>query len=549
MARKPSKTKAAEASAAFPAAANAVPGLDLAAHRKRSDRAWSERAHWQELYDDAYEFAIPYRKPAARTGKGEVRVDRLFDNTALTGVLKFAGKLQQDLFPPGQAFFTLAFGPVARTLLESQGTLEAQNRELQRITSIISAFFQTGEFDTAVVDMCTDLAAGTAALLVMKGDQDMPLRFFCIPFDEVAIEIGAYGHVVAIFWKTKMARRAVHEQFPKGQFTPEDLKALAEKPEEEVCLRQDFTQDAKTRRWHFVAYFENGRAPIATERYRAQPIAVPRYFRVPGEGYGRGPILMALPAIKTLNKAMEITLKAAAIQMLGIWGYRPGGAFNPDTVRLAPGQFWPMGATGGVVGADVSRLDTGAGRIDVSNLITEELRAQVKDALHDDTLPEGGATPKSATEIMARMRRIAQNYLGAFGRLVNEIIPVIVRRAIEILYDLRLIETDLKIDQLLLRIEVLSPIAHAIRASALNKIVEFMELVIALRGPDALDFIMKVDDAFAEIGDSMGVPAKFLLSSEERTGLEARLTQMATALAEQMVEAQANQNAPGAAAA
>jgi hypothetical protein len=67
-----------------------------------------------------------------------------------------------------------------------------------------------------------------------------------------------------------------------------------------------------------------------------------RYHRVPGEPYGRGPILLALPTIKTLNKAVELTLKAAAIQMLGIWGYRPGGSFNPDTVRLGPGEIWPM---------------------------------------------------------------------------------------------------------------------------------------------------------------------------------------------------------------
>ena len=38
-----------------------------------------------------------------------------------------------------------------------------------------------------------------------------------------------------------------------------------------------------------------------------QPIAVPRYYRVPGEAYGRGPILMALPSIKTLNRAQDFS--------------------------------------------------------------------------------------------------------------------------------------------------------------------------------------------------------------------------------------------------
>jgi hypothetical protein len=47
-------------------------------------------------------------------------------------------------------------------------------------------------------------------------------------------------------------------------------------------------------------------------------------------------VLFALPTIKTVNKAQELTLKAAAIQLLGIWGFRAGGTFNPDTVRLGP---------------------------------------------------------------------------------------------------------------------------------------------------------------------------------------------------------------------
>ncbi|WP_196301745.1 hypothetical protein, partial [Streptococcus pneumoniae] len=80
--------------------------------------------------------------------------------------------------------------------------------------------------------------------------------------------------------------------------------------------------------------------------------------------------------------AVELTLKAAAIQMLGIWGYRPGGAFNPDTARLAPGAFWPMSSTGGVMGPEVARVDTAAGRVDVGQLISSELRLQVQAAMH-----------------------------------------------------------------------------------------------------------------------------------------------------------------------
>ena len=86
------------------------------------------------------------------------------------------------------------------------------------------------------------------------------------------------------------------------------------------------------------------------------------YFRVAGETRGRGPITLALPSIKTVNKAQELALKSAAIQMLGIWGYRANSGFNPDTAAQQPGSFWAMQSTGGILGPDVTRLDPAAGR-------------------------------------------------------------------------------------------------------------------------------------------------------------------------------------------
>lgn len=534
----PAKEEAAALSAAF----------DMALHKKRTARAWQDKAHYQKLYDDAYEFAIPYRRPASRDGKGVDRVDRLFDNTAIVSTFRFAGQLQQDLFPPGQAFFALKPGPVSQILARSDADGAAKlARQLQDVSEIVQAFFLTGEFDNAVNEMCVDLAAGTAALMVLEGDARQPVRFVCLPADEVAIEIGAYGETVGIFWKTKMSRRAIKAAFPRGTFPDDFIRKDNSDPDEMIEIEQDFILEQPSRKWKFVAHIAESTAPIATATYRTQPIAVPRYYRVPGEAYGRGPILLALPTIKTLNKAMELMLKSAAIQMLGIWAYRPGTGFNPDTAQVRPGAFWAMTATGGVLGADVQRLDTATGKLDVAQLVTTELRLQVQTALHDDRLPEQGATPRSAAEIMARMKRIASNYMGAFGRLVNEIIPVIVRRVIEIAYKKKLIDRELDIDTLLIKIDVLSPIAASLRAEALSKIVEFMQLVTAIKGrPEAVDLLVKTDDALAFIGSEIGVPPNLLMTPQERKALYAKMAQAAGELAAAQTEAGAT---PGEAAA
>jgi len=512
-------------------------------HKRRSGKAWTERQLWQKLYDDAYEFAIPFRRPASRLGKAQSTVERIFDNTAIVSSFRSAGQLKEDLFPSGQESFRLAPGPIAKKAFKEADVTELA-RQLEDITQIVSAFFMVPEFDAATNEMCIDLLVGTAAILPLEGDRDRPVRFVCIPFDEVAIEVDAFGAVTLVSWKTKLTLRQINKAFPKGVY-PDDFKeTLKTAPETERDIWQDFYVDDNGQ-WKFIAYVESSEKPIWTESYRTQPLAVPRYYRVPGEAYGRGPILLTLPTIKTLNKAMELMLKAAAIQMLGIWGWRPGSAFNPDTARVAPGQFWPMGATGGALGPDVARLDTAGGKMDVGQLVTQELRVQVQAGLHDENLPVEGGTPRSATEIIERMKRTAQNYLGAFGRLVNEIHPVLVRRVIEILYDAGMLETEINIDTLLVKIDVLSPLAASLRSQALTTIIEFIELVSVVKGEEGLELLVKVDDALRHVGLERGVPPQLITTETEQRALERRIEKAAA----QMVAARQQQDAAPAEAA
>lgn len=516
--------------------------FNLKDHRKRADKAWADRAFWDYLYNDAYEFAIPFRLPSHKLGKGAQRVERVFDATAIESSFRSAGQLHSDLFPPG--FWQLALGSVAKAAIKTgsypQEQADADKKQLEAISEIAMAFFQSGEFDAASAETCLELLVGTGTLFPVEGDDAEPVRWVCIPFIEIAVECDAYGKVVLISWKTMLTRRAIKDAFKNGSFPQDFINQDNSGADEEVELRQDFVRDPETKRWTFVPYLEKSEQPIEVKEYMTQPMAVARFHRVPGEPYGRGPILLAMATIKTLNKAVELMLKSAAIQMLGIWGYRPGGSFNPDTVRLGPGEFWPMSGTGGVLGADVTRLDPASGRVDVGQLISQELRLQVQSMLGDDRLPEKGATPVSATEIMARMKRIAQNYLGAYGRLVNEIVPVIVRRVLEILYRRKIIPTAINVDTLLIKVDVLSPIAAAVKAAAHDRIVDFIQLVTAVKGsPMAAELIVKVDEALRVIGDDVMPPA-LMRTRDEQKELET-LIQNAAA---QIVAAQQKAQAP-----
>ena len=511
-------------------------GWDKDAHCRRRDKAWSERNTWDQIYREAYYYVTPYRRPATYA-KGEKRTDHLFDNSGIISTFRGAGQMQQDLFPPGQPFFKLKAGPITKLVADAQRGMGDNGgppldepdqagapdepdrdatwfeRQLDQIGKQIQPFFLSGEWDNAVSELCLDLFIGTGCMLILDGDKKTPVRYVTLPVEEVAFEPGPYGDVGALFWKTKMSRRSITEAFPKGKFDQQFTEALEKSPDEEITLHQDFTPRGEG--WQLIVTVESCDEPITTQKYKTQPFIAARYFRVPGETYGRGPALLALPSIKTLNKVMELTLKAAAIQMLGIWGYRPGGTFNPDTSRLAPGTFWPMQSTGGVMGPDVTRLDTAAGKIDVSNIIAQELRTQIQQALHDEQLPDGGATPKSAAEIVARMARVKQNYVGAFGRMIHEVIPVVIPRVIEILYKKCLLTTEIKIDQLLVAIDVISPLAQALKADHHKMTVEAMQLVAMIEGPQAVARRFDLDQLIPDMIRDLGVESIYVRSVQE----------------------------------
>lgn len=516
--------------------------------KRRRDRAWADKSVWNGIYAEAWRWLVPYRKPVnGPTGadRGADRVGHIYDNTGIVSTFRGAGKMHQDLFPPGQPFFRLKPGPVtkavyiakkraaqaagqaaapARGMGDNGGPpidddISSVERKLDDVTQQIQPFFLTGEWDNAVSEMSIDLFVGTGILLILAGNTETPIRFVTLPVDECALEGGPYGDVAGLYWKTKMSRRAIRAAFPKGKFPREFVEALNEKngqPDEEVALYQDFVQETKGRnRWKMVVTVDGSEEPVALQRYRTQPFAAPRYFRVPGETHGRGPALLAVPTVKTLNRAMELALKNFALAMLGIWGYRPGGTFNPDMVRKEPGAFWPMQATGGVMGPDVFRLDTAGGRADLSQIVIAELRTQIQAALHDEQVPDTGATPRSATEWMARMARIKSNYVGAFGRMIHEVIPVVVRRVIEVLFNAGLITVELTIDQLLVSIDVISPLAQALKADVHKTTVEAMQMVAALEGPEGVQRRFKVDEIMPEMIKDLGVDSEYVRTVTE----------------------------------
>lgn len=505
--------------------------------KQRADHAWQLNSAWDRFYQDAYDYAIPQRRPGGQSKRIDL-ADKIYDMTAPTSVMHLAGELQNRLFagPP-----VLEAGPLAQQAIGPRGT-EVLNRELERVGNFLYPFMQAGDLDTATHEMCIDLGLGTGALIPMRGDAEQPIIMHAPPADEIAIMGDAYGRQSLLSWKRTVTREGVIEAFRNGNFSSEFYDARRTRPNEELTLYQDFWR-LPDGRWQFAAYLDrqNDDRFIDSQITLTKPIAVAPYYRVPGEMRGRGPILLAMPSIKTLNKAQELALRAAAIQMLGIWGYRAGGTFNPDTVAPGPGAFWPMQSTGGILGPDVQRLDPASGRLDISRMVIEGMQMQVREALMDTRLQPSPGTPRSASETAALIQQNSRVHLNGFARLWRSIHPVIVPRCAEILHSFGYLGGMMNFNELIVSVSVRSPITAQMKAQELMNLAQYIEMLVSIFGPQRLEEFVFADEVENDMAEAMSIARRLRPTTDQKAEIRQRQAQ-------QMQEAQmaefANRAAP-----
>ncbi|MBV1706303.1 MAG: hypothetical protein KGQ37_03760 [Hyphomicrobiales bacterium] len=522
-------------------------GEAFARHKKRSEAAWAVHDQWQKTLIDAYDYVAPYRMSTLRQIKApNARADLIFDPTAVMAHVRSTGRLQQGLFPTGEAFFTLELGPAAKAQAASNGqSLDEWKKELELVTDICNLAFQTGEFDAAANETCADVLISTGFMMVMKGDVDRPLRFTSASMDEVAIDEGPYGSVHGIFWKRKWAARAILEQWPKGNYPNDFMDAATKDGTSQHTLCQDVVYDDKNRRWlHYIYLETNSDTTIAVDESRECPWITPRYFRMPGQVYGFGPVLMTLPTTKSLNKAMEITLRSAALAMLGIFTRVDDGVFNPDTARIEPGAIWTVARNGGPLGPSISRLPPAP--IDVSNIILQDLRMQVQSGMQDQQLPPDSSAPRSAAEIISRVKALAQDHAGAYGRLVQEMVIPLVKRALELLYDMGALKgTPIRIDQLLVKVKVISPLGMASKMSMAEKYLQWVQMMQATDPTGGLlAKLTPADLGFAEVGEALGIPAHLIYDQSVQSSIASSVKALAGQAAAAMAQAQKQAGGP-----
>lgn len=364
-------------------------------------RALDARSPWLKRWDDARRYAMP-------TADDDVAT--LFDSTAMDAADNLAASIYTLLTPPESRWLQLV----------GESDL---SQDADYATSVLRAHLNDSNFYTTIHQCYLDLVVmGTACLFMAESPigASSAFTFTAIPISDIAVLPNA------VFHTTSMPARDIMERYPTWT-PPSNLQdTIKRDPETPLKLVQSLVGTDFTAWLDVGGDIENN--IVSTGTFETNPYIIFRWSLSSGELYGRGPVLRALPDIKTANKVVELTLKNATIAVSGIWLADDDGVINLQNINLTPGSIIPkaVGSSG------LTPLTTGS-NFDVSQLVLKDLRERIRHTLLADRLGLLSEKEMTATEIVARNRDMMRILGATYGRLLHEFIRPLCDRGLQIL--------------------------------------------------------------------------------------------------------------------
>jgi len=500
---------------------------------KRHEIALTKKEDFRNLYEEAYEFALPQRNlyDGYYEGKvgGQKKMNRVFDSTAISSTQRFANRMQSGIFPPQQKWCRLQPGPdiPEDRKSDAQAALDMYN---ERLFSTI----KQSNFDIAIGEFLLDLSVGTAVMMVQSGDDMSPINFTPVPQYLVSIEEGANGQVDNVYRRMRLKGEVIQKQWPDANIPKELQDKIDQKPTEELDLVEATILDQKRGDYCYHVIHKQSKTELVYRRMDYSPWIVSRYAKVAGEVYGRGPLITALPDIKTLNKTLELLLKNASLAISGVYTAADDGVLNPNTVKIMPGAIIPVARNGGPQGESLRALPR-AGDFNVSQIIINDLRLNIKKILLDESLPPDNMSARSATEVVERMKELSQNLGSAFGRLINETMIPLVSKMLQVKDQRGIIDLPLKVNGLEVKISPVSPLAMAQNMDEIQSIMQYAQITQSM-GPQG-QMALKPDVMLDYVAEKLGIPQKIRPTPQERMMMQQQMAQAAQQMAQQNPEA------------
>ena len=517
--------------------------------KKRMNQMEGSRGTWEDHWQEILDYVMPRKADITfKRTKGEKRAEILFDSTAITASNLLAASLQGTLTSPSLQWFNIKLKE--EQLNQDRGVqlwLEDCSKRMYEV-------FNETNFNSEVHEMYLDLVTiGTGALFVEEGNKgfvESKIHFNTMHIAEYYIQENVQGYVDTLYRRYKLSARQAVQEFGEDNLGEKVLQAAKEKPDKmfnfihAVEPLEDYERamgKSNTKLpFHSCHVCEEDKMLVRGGGYNEFPYLVPRWTKATGEIFGRSPSYNALPDIKTLNKAVEIGLKAWAKAIDPPLLVQDDGVIG--RVRMTPG-----GITVVRNDAAIKPLQIGS-NWQITDMKENQLRTAIRQAYYSDQLQLQDGPQMTATEVQVRYE-LMQRLLGpTLGRFQSEFLNPLIERVFNIMFRANaLLPVPEIAEGQSLQVEFIGPLARSQRmeeAVAVERLYQ-LGMQLAQADPNILD-LFDNDTAIRLRAELLGVPKTVLRGPAEveqmrRQRAEAQQQQQQMMMAQQQAEVDASQ--------
>ena len=489
------------------------------------------RYNFENLWEDTTSLIMPEYRGTIRTNSvwtpGIYRGELQYDSNAPMALNKFTSIVDSLVTPRGQKYHAIV--PEDDQLLKSRRVMEY----CEQVTNMLFRYrYRTRANFASQNSMNFRMSGvfGNCSMFIDKIDNhgEKGFMYKSLPIGEIYFAENHQGitdKMVRPMWYTG---RQICQKWPKtvpSEFEQKckQLKSFAEtyfRVYHMVRPRADYNPGMITERgqkFESIYVLECEKIVLQRGGYRVFPYANHRYVQEPGEVFGRGPAMLILSTIKTINAQKKAMLKQAHRTLDPVLLAHDDGVI--DDFSLRPGSV-----NRGGVNADgkplVHTLPTGNIQVGHESMALE--KAIIDDAFLVDMFNILRERPQmTATEVIELTKEKGYLMAPILGRYHTEYLEPMVERELDLLDQMGLLPemppelTEQGGFEYALRFD--SPLSRASRAEevsgVMSSISATLEIVNATQDPSPLDRF-DMDKIVPAIANIQGVPIDWIRSDD-----------------------------------
>ena len=486
----------------------------------RYDAAVERRHQWRSLLQDCYRYAIPNRELFDERTPGQRKGEELFDSTAVVGVHDFASRIQSTICPAWRKWSVMVPGPGLPKELRENDELALM---LEEQSDIFFSYVHHSNFTLKTHESFQDLSTGTGAVTLELNERRNGFAFDSVAPPYLAIEEGPTGLIETSFMDRRMPPGYLLRIYPGIQLPDKWTRLARDNPAQKIDFQVGCVYEPERAEYYLVVFSKVEKSALYWRNYgRTSPCIVFRWNAIPGETWGRGPVMSALPDIKTVNKVIEYLLRGAALNLAPPFTVVNDGMINPYTAFISPNAMIPV-SSNDQANPSIKQLMSEI-RPDLAQFVITDLRDSIRTHLFSDPRRKEGPI-ESATEVLIEDREFLQRIGSSFGRLETEFLVRVFDRGVDLLRSIGKM-ADIRVDGREVTLKHTSPLARAQDQEELLALSTGVGLVSAF-GPEALHLAVRTEDVGEWILKKGGVDPSILRTDIERKKLMEKAGQVA----------------------